>query len=163
MAAVKTFTGHVTSVVFKLLPHTDTSEYPYKIKLQLLTFTACLSSVLVPQVITISDIINWILEFFKTNYCTMSPSKNHEEPLIKRLARSRAMNSRNASRDASMSPTRYEQAPNNSQQGLGPGHCCHEYNWNCWDDLQMILGKPAKKLHILWHCHKRLVGTCFKT
>ena len=38
----------------------------------------------------------------------MSPNKNHEESLLKRLARSRAMNSRNVSRDASMSPTRCE-------------------------------------------------------
>jgi len=38
----------------------------------------------------------------------MSPPANREEPLIRRLARSKAMNSRNASRDASMSPTRYD-------------------------------------------------------
>ena len=46
----------------------------------------------------------------------MSPNKNHEEPLIKRLARSRALNSRNPSRDASMSPTRYDQS-----QAQAPG------------------------------------------
>ena len=47
----------------------------------------------------------------------MSPSKNHEEPLIKRLARSRcALSSRPASRDPSMSPTRYEA----SVAGAGP-------------------------------------------
>ena len=50
----------------------------------------------------------------------MSPGKNHEEPLFKRLARSRALNSRNASREreASMSPTRYEQQHQQQQQGL---------------------------------------------
>ena len=40
-------------------------------------------------------------------YHTATPAvMNKEEPLIRRLARSKAMSSRNASRDASMSPTR---------------------------------------------------------
>ena len=53
----------------------------------------------------------------------MAPGKNHEEPLIKRLARSRALNSRNVSRDASMSPTRYETSASNSDRinQLPPG------------------------------------------
>jgi len=43
----------------------------------------------------------------------MSPPGNREEPLIRRLARSKAMNSRNASRDTSMSPTRYDNNADN--------------------------------------------------
>ena len=49
----------------------------------------------------------------------MSHIKNHEESLLKRLARSRAMNSRNVSRDASMSPTRCEGSSGNVPSGGG--------------------------------------------
>ena len=49
----------------------------------------------------------------------MSHNKNHEESLLKRLARSRAMNSRNVSRDASMSPTRCEGSSGNVLSGRG--------------------------------------------
>jgi len=50
----------------------------------------------------------------------MSPPNNREEPLIRRLARSKALNSRNASRDASMSPTRYENCAENIQNPMNP-------------------------------------------
>jgi len=53
----------------------------------------------------------------------MSPPGNREEPLIRRLARSKAMNSRNASRDASMSPTRYDNSAENTPRSSSQPPC----------------------------------------